>query len=100
MKRNYFSLLLLSLTLAMSAYSQTANLTVDVDATEAARGRLHVKETMQVAPGTLSLFYPKWIPGEHSPTGPLNNMVNFHIRANGQEIAWQRDDAEMFAFSC
>src|SRR5207237_955106 len=46
------------------------------------------------------IFYPKWIPGEHSPTGPLNNMVNLRISANGKPIVWNRDNVEMFAFWC
>lgn len=71
---------------------------VSVDAVDAARNVLHVKETMPVAAGKLTLYYPKWIPGEHSPTGPLNNMVNFFVTANGKPLAWQRDDVDMFAF--
>ncbi len=69
-----------------------------VDASEAAQNILHVKETMQVNAGQFTLFYPKWIPGEHAPTGTLNDMVNLFITANGKAIEWQRDDVEMFAF--
>ena len=71
---------------------------VSVDATDAARNILHVKETMSVSPGKFALYYPKWIPGEHSPTGPLNNMVNLFVTGNGKPLAWQRDDVDMFAF--
>jgi predicted metalloprotease with PDZ domain len=69
-----------------------------VDASEAAQNILHVKETMQVNAGQFTLFYPKWIPGEHAPTGTLNDMVNLFITANGKAIEWRRDDVEMFAF--
>lgn len=69
-----------------------------VDASEAAQNILHVKETMQVNAGQFTLFYPKWIPGEHAPTGMLNDMVNLFITANGKAIEWRRDDVEMFAF--
>jgi predicted metalloprotease with PDZ domain len=95
-----FSLLLINVSFALA---QSAAITVSVDATDAPRSLLHVRETLNVAPGKLDLFYPKWIPGEHSPTGPLNNMVNLHIRSmgsGGKEIVWQRDDVEMFAFHC
>ena len=95
------SILFLLLTFSVSiALAQSAAVRVEVDATDAARSLLRVRETMNVVPGKLDLFYPKWIPGEHSPTGPLNNMVNLHIRAAGKEIAWVRDDVEMFAFHC
>jgi len=69
-----------------------------VDASEAARNILHVRETLPVKAGNLTLFYPKWIPGEHAPTGTLNDMVNLFITANGKPIEWRRDDVEMFAF--
>jgi predicted metalloprotease with PDZ domain len=98
-----FSLLIINVSFALA---QGAAITVNVDASDAARSLLHVRETMNVptnSGGKLDLFYPKWIPGEHSPTGPLNNMVNLHIRSiegGGKEIVWQRDDVEMFAFHC
>ncbi len=69
-----------------------------VDASEAARNVLRVRETMSVRAGEMTLFYPKWIPGEHAPTGTLNDMVNFFVTANGKTIDWRRDDVEMFAF--
>jgi predicted metalloprotease with PDZ domain len=77
-----------------------SRISVDVDASEAARGILHVTEKMSVTPGRFAIFYPKWIPGEHSPTGPINNMINLRISANGKPIAWSRDNVEMFAFWC
>ena len=39
---------------------------------------------------------PKWIPGEHGPTGPLNDVVNLHLRAGGKELAWKRDSEDVF----
>mgnify|MGYP003353153567 CR=1 FL=1 len=38
---------------------------------EAPRGLLHASLTYPVDPGTFTLLYPKWIPGEHGPTGAL-----------------------------
>ena len=75
-------------------------MTLTVDATEAARNLVHSKLRIPVKPGPLTLFYPKWNPGEHSPTGPINNMVGLKLSADGKPIAWQRDDVEMFAFHC
>ena len=82
-----------------SAFAQAA-MTLHVDATDAARNIVHAKLTIPVKPGTLTLFYPKWIPGEHSPTGPINDLVGLKLSANGKSIPWQRDDIEMFAFHC
>jgi predicted metalloprotease with PDZ domain len=82
-----------------SAFAQTA-MSLNVDATDAARNMLHSRLTIHVSPGPLTLFYPKWIPGEHSPTGPINDLVGLKLSAAGKPIAWRRDDVEMFAFHC
>lgn len=55
-------------------------------------------ETMPVQPGPLTLVYPKWIPGEHEPTGPIDNMAGFVITANSALLKWERDKLEMYAF--
>jgi predicted metalloprotease with PDZ domain len=52
------------------------------------------------APGPLTLLYPKWIPGEHGPTGPITNLVGLKFTAAGKPVAWRRDDLEMYAFHC
>jgi predicted metalloprotease with PDZ domain len=71
---------------------------ITVDATEAPRKILHAQLTMPVQPGALTLVYPKWIPGEHGPTGPIDDLTGLVFTANGTEIAWRRDDVDMYAF--
>jgi len=71
---------------------------ISVDATDATRRLYHVKMTLPVKPGPLTLLYPQWIPGEHGPTGPVTDLVNVRITANGRTIPWRRDLADMFAF--
>lgn len=83
---------------SISALAQA--MTLRVDATDAARNMIHSKLAIPVRPGPLTLFYPKWIPGEHSPTGPINDLVGLKLSAGGKPIAWRRDDVEMFAFHC
>ncbi len=99
--RNFCRRLILPLALlalfASAALAQNA-IKLSVDATDAARNILHVKESMTVKAGEFTLFYPKWIPGEHAPTGTLNDMVNLFITGGGKPIEWRRDDVEMFAF--
>src|SRR6185369_3186712 len=75
-------------------------MTLNVDATDAARNIIHSRLRIPVKPGPLTLFYPKWIPGEHSPTGPINDLVGLKLSSGGKSIAWRRDDVEMFAFHC
>lgn len=70
-----------------------------VDLTEAPRRILHATETIPVGQaGAMTLVYPKWIPGEHGPTGPLENLAGLVITANGQRVEWERDKVDMYAF--
>ena len=92
--------LILALLVCSGSVASAQTIKLSVDATGAARNILHSKFTIPVRPGPLTLFYPKWIPGEHSPTGPINDLVGLKLSANGKPIAWQRDQVEMFAFHC
>ena len=56
-----------------------------------------VAETIPVTPGPLTLYYPKWIPGEHAPSGPIQNIAGLVIKANGKQLHWRRDLREMYA---
>ncbi|HKV96322.1 MAG TPA: M61 family peptidase [Gammaproteobacteria bacterium] len=78
-----------------SAYPGT--LTLQVDLTDAPRKIFRVSETIPVRPGPLTLYYPKWIPGEHSPSGPLENLAGMVFTANGQTLSWHRDLVDMYA---
>ena len=72
--------------------------TIALDATEAPRKILHARLTIPAKPGSLTLYYPKWIPGEHEPSGPIANLTGLHFRANGQELAWRRDLLDAWTF--
>lgn len=71
---------------------------LDVDLRDAPRHIFHATLSLPVKPGPLTLVYPKWIPGEHSPTGPIADFVGLKITAAGKEISWRRDDVDMYAF--
>jgi predicted metalloprotease with PDZ domain len=53
---------------------------------------------LPVKPGKLTLLYPKWLPGEHSPDGPVAGISGLKFSSKGQTIAWQRDLDNMHAF--
>ncbi|MGB6973052.1 MAG: M61 family peptidase [Terracidiphilus sp.] len=59
---------------------------------------LYVHEVMPVRPGPLTLYYPKYIPGDHAPDGPIGMMMGLEISADGQRLAWLRDEVDMFTF--
>jgi predicted metalloprotease with PDZ domain len=88
---------LLILPLASLLAGQTP-IQIHVDATDAPRRIFHVKMTLPANPGPMTLLYPQWIPGEHGPTGPVVNLVNLKIEADGRAIPWKRDSVNMFAF--
>ena len=79
--------------LAVATYAQShaPTISLTVDATEAPRKIFHARLTMPATPGTMVLYYPKWIPGEHGPTGPVQNLTGLKFTAKGQEIKWRRD---------
>src|SRR5215475_7980739 len=88
--------LLFAFITTISALAQPIRLRVD--ATEAPRRLYHVDLTIPAAPGPLNLFYPKWIPGEHAPTGPITDLSGLRISSGGRTLEWKRDSVEMFAF--
>jgi predicted metalloprotease with PDZ domain len=79
-----------------AAQTVASDITLQVNAREAPRSLFHVTERVSCAPGVLKLFYPKYIPGEHGPTGPLNSVIGFRITAEGKPLAWKRDLVDMF----
>ena len=73
-------------------------MTLRVDETEAPRKIYHVELNIPAAPGPVTLFYPKWIPGDHAPSGPVNDLAGLSISAAGRSLIWKRDSVELFAF--
>ncbi|HEX4489247.1 MAG TPA: M61 family peptidase [Terriglobales bacterium] len=65
--------------------------TIALDATEAPRKIFHAKLSIPATPGDFVLYYPKWIPGEHGPTGPVQDLAGLKFWTNGQELKWRRD---------
>jgi predicted metalloprotease with PDZ domain len=70
---------------------------LSVDLRDAPKHIVHAKLNLLVAAGPLTLVYPKWIPGEHAPIGPIVDLTGLFFRTNGKEIAWRRDEVDMYA---
>lgn len=71
---------------------------VTVDATHAPEKILHAQLQIPVTAGDAKLVFPKWIPGEHGPTGPITDLTGLKFFANGQRLSWRRDLDEMYTF--
>jgi len=67
------------------------NVTLSVDATAAPRKIFHATLKIPAGAGDLTLYYPKWIPGEHAPDGPVVDLAGLFFKANGQTLKWRRD---------
>jgi len=85
------ALLLISVTCATAQMIQ-----LSVDASDAARHLFHSKMTMPVSPGEFGLRYPEWIPGNHRPTGPIADVVDIRVTANGRALVWKRDAVDLY----
>jgi predicted metalloprotease with PDZ domain len=66
------------------------HISLALDASEAPRKIFHAQLTIPAAPGTLTLYYPKWIPGEHAPSGPVIDLAGLKFTGNGQLLQWRR----------
>ena len=71
---------------------------ISVDASDAPRKIFHAQLTIPASAGTLTLYYPKWIPGEHGPTGPIQDLTGLKFTANGQNLRWRRDLLDGWTF--
>jgi predicted metalloprotease with PDZ domain len=70
-----------------------------VDATDVTRGIFRVHEVIPVAgAGAMTLLYPKWLPGYHSPQAQIALFAGLEISAAGQHVDWRRDLVEVYAF--
>lgn len=73
---------------------------LEVDASDVARKLVKARIIIPARPGPMTLFYPKWLPGEHAPTGPIVDVAGLKLAASGKPLAWQRDDVDMYAIHC
>ncbi|HEX7341460.1 MAG TPA: peptidase M61 [Rhodanobacteraceae bacterium] len=107
------SMVLLGATLSVAAFGDAADahipppqntpypgtIQIHVDATDTAQGIFRVHETIPVTAGELTLFYPKWIPGNHAfNPDSLDKFAGLVITANGKRIPWLRDKYDTYAF--
>jgi len=69
-----------------------------VDATNTTDHVLTVRETIPIKGRHITLLYPEWLPGTHSPSNPVADLAGLVITANGKRIPWVRDAVNMYAF--
>jgi len=101
---------LLSLLLTGAVHAQSAaiplpqdvpypgTIRLEVDATNLTQRIFRMKETIPVQPGPLTLLYPKWVPGGHTPRNPIDKIAGITFKANGKRLDWKRDPLDVTAF--
>ena len=90
--------LVFALSAAPASPQSAPSETIAIDASDVARGIIHAKLSIPARPGPMTLVYPKWIPGEHSPAGPITELVGLRMNAGGVTLGWKRDLVDMYAF--
>jgi predicted metalloprotease with PDZ domain len=94
--RRCITLAFTALSCALAQSPSAPRMTLLVDETQAARGIAFVHEEIRVSPGTLVLAYPRWIPGEHGPTGPIQQLAALGIHNGSTALSWTRDPDDIF----
>jgi len=71
---------------------------LSVDGRQPAQGIMRVHEVIPTKPGHLILLYPRWLPGNHSPSGPIDKLAGLTFHAGNTVLAWKRDPIDVYAF--
>jgi predicted metalloprotease with PDZ domain len=78
--------------------AQKTPIQITADLSDAPRKLYHAEVDIPVQPGPVSLTTPKWIPGNHRPTGPVDDITGVVFTANGKVLPWRRDDEDLYQF--
>jgi len=92
------SKVLVSLILVMAASLTAQSIRLHVDLVDAPRNIYHAHLQIPAHAGEMRLVFPKWIPGNHRPSGPIGALTGVHTEAAGHALVWQRDDIDMYEF--
>src|SRR5579859_4480969 len=83
---------------ATTLQAQKTPIQITADLTEAPRKLYHAEIDIPVTAGPVALITPKWIPGHHSPSGPVADITGVVFTANGKPLTWRRDDIDLYQF--
>lgn len=83
----------------LTGVAVAAPITIDVDARDMPRRLIRARLTMPVKPGKVVIKYPKWIPGEHAPSGPIDHISKIVFTAGGKPLTWARDPIDLYTFN-
>jgi predicted metalloprotease with PDZ domain len=80
------------------ASAQGEPIRITADLTESSRRLFHAEIDLPVHAGPATFTSPLWIPGSHSPNGPIGSITGVVFTANGKVLPWHRDDVALAEF--
>jgi hypothetical protein len=80
------------------AYAATQPIRITADLTDAPRRLCQAEVDIPVHAGPVALTTPQWIPGDHRPTGPVEDIVGVVFTANGKTLPWTCDETDLYQF--
>ncbi|MGH9607421.1 MAG: M61 family peptidase [Terracidiphilus sp.] len=91
-----FAACALAAPIVLAQPAETISLTVN--AAHSQEKMLYVHEVIPAKPGPMRIYYPKWIPGDHQPSGPIADLSGLKFTADGKAVPWTRDLLDVFTF--
>ena len=85
------------------AAAQKPPIQITANLADAPRKLFHAEIDLPVSEGPLALTTPQWIPGNHMPTGPAEDITGVVFTVQGpdgkpQTLPWRRDDVDLYEF--
>ena len=71
---------------------------LEIDATNLSQRIFRVRETIPVQAGELTLLYPMWVPGGHSPRNAIDKIAGITFKAGARKLDWRRNTLDVAAF--
>ena len=98
--KNYLTSLALAffLSTSIATAAQQAPIRITADLTDTSRHLFHAEIDLPVQSGPAAFTTPLWIPGSHSPNGPIGNIMGLTFSAGGRLLPWHRDDVVLSTF--
>jgi predicted metalloprotease with PDZ domain len=91
------SLLAAAFLVTFPAFAQTP-IRITADLTEAPRKLYHAEIDLPVKAGPNTFITPEWIPGNHRPTGPVEDITGVVFSVDGKALPWRRDDQDLYEY--
>lgn len=89
---------LASAILILPAAAEKPPIRITADLSDAPRKLYHAEIDLPVTAGPITLITPEWIPGTHMPAGPAGSITGVVFTANGERLAWHRDNVNLYEF--